>query len=510
VTGTPTDAPYRRYRRHRRRWPYLTAAGLLVVAVIVGWQLWRVPWVSATTPGPDAFVSSQTPVVKLQVRNLQELVDVRVFFAGRDVTEATTLSGDRLSFAPPDDLADGTYVVRFSARASNLFRRSIVQEWHFTVDTVEPTLDVDPLLREGKIRTDPAVFTGASEPGAVVTAAVDEIAESVTVDDDGAYRIEMTLPEGPAEVALTATDKAGNSVARTLSLYVDPSPPTLRVTRLDRTVDTNSLTVRVSAEDGARAPEVIATLDDEPVELEGSPAKGKLKFSGLAEGRHTLVVTATDRGGNSTSDTQVFTVDSTERFGAATLMRGARGKDVRQLQVRLAQFDVYGGGNTGQFGEQTEAAVLAFQEKFGLTADGIVGPRMLMALSGHVVVDLSELKLYLYKDGELAKTYRVAAGAPEFPTPTGTFAVTSKVMNPTWYPPNSEWAKDAEPIPPGIENPLGTRWIGTSAPAVGIHGTPSPGSIGTYASHGCIRMYISDVEELFEKVAVGMPVLIRR
>jgi peptidoglycan hydrolase-like protein with peptidoglycan-binding domain len=509
VTGTPTEVPYRRYGHRRRRWPYLAVAGLCVAAVIVGWQLWLVPWVSATTPGPDAFVSSQSPVVELHVRNLQQLTDVRVFFAGRDVTEATTLEGERLTFAPPDDLADGPYIVRFSARASNLFRRHVVQEWQFTVDTVDPTLEVDALLRDGQIRTDPAVFSGESEPGAVVTAEVAELTSSETVAADGAFRVEMALPEGRAEVVLTATDRAGNSVCRTLSLYVDPSPPTLEVSRLDRTVDKNSLTVRVSAEDGARAPDVLATLDDESVELDGPPAKGRLKLHGLAEGRHTLVVTATDRGGNEVTDTQVFTVDSTERFGAATLMRGARGKDVRQLQRRLEQFGVFKGENTGQFGKQTEAAVLAFQKKFGLTADGIVGPRMLMALSGHVVVDLSELKLYLYRDGELAKTYRVAAGAAEFPTPTGTYAIVSKVTNPTWYPPDSEWAKDAEPIPPGIENPLGTRWIGTSAPAVGIHGTPNPGSIGTYASHGCIRMYISDVEELFEKVAVGMPVLIR-
>lgn len=510
MTVTDTKTPYRRYRSHRRRWPYLAAAGLVVVAVIVGWQLWLVPWVSATTPEPDAFVSSQSPVVTLRVRNLEKLTDVRVFFAGRDVTEATTLDDDRIAFAPPDELADGTYVVRFSARASNLFRRHVVREWRFTVDTADPTLDVDPLLREGKITTDPAVFTGESEPDAVVSAEVGDLVERTTVAADGGFRLEMALPEGPAEVVLTAADRAGNSVSRTLSLYVDPTPPTLEVERLDRTVDASSVTISITAEDGARPPEVTATLDDEPQELKGPPATAKLKLRGLAEGRHTLVVTATDRGGNATSDTQVFTVDSTERFGAATLMRGARGKDVRQLQARLGQFGVYDGENTGQFGPGTEDAVRAFQEQFGLTVDGIVGPRMLMALSGHIVVDLSELTLYLYRDGDLSKTYRVAAGAAQYPTPTGTYAVTSKVINPTWYPPNSEWAKDAEPIPPGITNPLGTRWIGTSAPAVGIHGTPDSGSIGTYASHGCIRMYISDVEELFEKVAVGMPVLIRR
>ena len=83
-------------------------------------------------------------------------------------------------------------------------------------------------------------------------------------------------------------------------------------------------------------------------------------------------------------------------------------------------------------------------------------------------------------------------------------------MNPTWLPPNSDWAKDAKPIPPGATNPLGTRWIGTSAPGVGIHGTPDDASIGSYASHGCIRMHIPDAEDLYARVVIGMPVIIRQ
>ncbi len=78
--------------------------------------------------------------------------------------------------------------------------------------------------------------------------------------------------------------------------------------------------------------------------------------------------------------------------------------------------------------------------------------------------------------------------------------------NPTWIPPNSPWAKGLEPIPPGPGNPLGTRWIGTSAPAVGFHGTPQDWSIGTAASHGCLRMHIPDVEKLYEQVQVGWTV----
>ncbi len=73
-------------------------------------------------------------------------------------------------------------------------------------------------------------------------------------------------------------------------------------------------------------------------------------------------------------------------------------------------------------------------------------------------------------------------------------------------PPNSSWAKGLGPIPPGPGNPLGTRWMGTSAPFVGIHGTPADSTIGTRASHGCIRMHIHDAEALYDQVVVGMPV----
>ena len=90
------------------------------------------------------------------------------------------------------------------------------------------------------------------------------------------------------------------------------------------------------------------------------------------------------------------------------------------------------------------------------------------------------------------------------------FHIVVKWRNPWWYPPQSDWAKDAKPIPPGPGNPLGTRWMGISSPAVGIHGTPDPASIGYSVSHGCIRMLIPEVEWLFNQVDIGTPVYIVR
>ena len=132
-------------------------------------------------------------------------------------------------------------------------------------------------------------------------------------------------------------------------------------------------------------------------------------------------------------------------------------------------------------------------------------------LSHAIVIKRASNELLFYKVGaktKLIRTFKVATGRSEYPTPLGRFEVINKQANPWWYPPASDWAKDSQPIPPGPSNPLGTRWMGISAPYVGIHGTPNAASIGYSASHGCVRMLIPQVEWLFTKVELGTPVFI--
>jgi lipoprotein-anchoring transpeptidase ErfK/SrfK len=125
-----------------------------------------------------------------------------------------------------------------------------------------------------------------------------------------------------------------------------------------------------------------------------------------------------------------------------------------------------------------------------------------------VVIRRGSNRLYLYNGMKPWRTFTVATGQAVYPTPLGKFDVVVKWENPWWYPPDSPWAKGAKPIPPGPGNPLGTRWMGLSAPGVGIHGTPDPASLGYSASHGCIRMFIPYAEWLFDRVEVGTPVYI--
>jgi lipoprotein-anchoring transpeptidase ErfK/SrfK len=128
---------------------------------------------------------------------------------------------------------------------------------------------------------------------------------------------------------------------------------------------------------------------------------------------------------------------------------------------------------------------------------------------GPVIVIRRESKgLYVYDRGKLVRRLGVATGLPEYPTPLGSFEIVDMQYNPWWYPPNSEWARGLQPVPPGPGNPLGTRWMGLNVYGVGIHGTPDAASIGYSASHGCIRMHISEAEWLFGQVRHGTPVVI--
>jgi lipoprotein-anchoring transpeptidase ErfK/SrfK len=127
-----------------------------------------------------------------------------------------------------------------------------------------------------------------------------------------------------------------------------------------------------------------------------------------------------------------------------------------------------------------------------------------------VTIDRGNFRLRLFKRLKLSKTYRVAVGMPAYPTPTGRFSIANKAVNPAWTAPNSPWAGAYanETVPGGSsENPLKARWMGI-ANGVGIHGTGIPGSIGSRASHGCIRMTVPDVVDLYPRVPVGTPVLI--
>jgi lipoprotein-anchoring transpeptidase ErfK/SrfK len=128
-----------------------------------------------------------------------------------------------------------------------------------------------------------------------------------------------------------------------------------------------------------------------------------------------------------------------------------------------------------------------------------------------VTIDRRHFKLRYFRNLKHRKTYGVAVGTKDYPTPTGRYTIVAKAKNPDWNAPDEPWAGAYrnEVIEGGAaDNPLKARWLGIVG-GVGIHGTAAEDSIGGRASHGCIRMRVSDVIDLYPRVPVGSTVLIR-
>ncbi|SFF99315.1 Putative peptidoglycan binding domain-containing protein [Desulfotomaculum arcticum] len=173
------------------------------------------------------------------------------------------------------------------------------------------------------------------------------------------------------------------------------------------------------------------------------------------------------------------------------------GPDIELLQRMLRELDYYHGPINGVYEKATALAVNNFQEARGIIPDGIFTEKTRQALDDayclsmaksdvppppgevSILIDTRQRKLTIMADGEPYKQYAVAVGKHDTPTPIGNFKVLRKAMN---------WGTG-----------FGTRWIGLTAPwgIYGIHGTNKPYSIGSYASHGCIRMNNVNVEEIY-------------
>ena len=127
-----------------------------------------------------------------------------------------------------------------------------------------------------------------------------------------------------------------------------------------------------------------------------------------------------------------------------------------------------------------------------------------------IVINKTTNELTLYEGFKRDRVYPVATAIAPYETPSGTWSIVNKAENPTWTNPAPDtWGADMPlTIPPGPGNPLGTRALYLNAPGIRIHGTYDTASIGTHASHGCVRMNISDVEEMYPLVPIGSKVLV--
>ena len=179
---------------------------------------------------------------------------------------------------------------------------------------------------------------------------------------------------------------------------------------------------------------------------------------------------------------------------------GTPGREIRDnlLEERLTA--VVSGKTTGR----------SIPARVRVTKPEVTTKEVAAAYPTYITVDQSSYTVRVWKDLELAREYTVAVGQPGYPTPYGLYSVASKQVDPVWSVPNSPWAGElAGTVVAGgtAENPLKARWMGI-IDGVGFHGTDQTYSLGTAASHGCIRMAVDDIVEMYDMVPVGTPVYI--
>ena len=151
-------------------------------------------------------------------------------------------------------------------------------------------------------------------------------------------------------------------------------------------------------------------------------------------------------------------------------------------------------------GEQPESASEKREQKIEGKSPA---PLVTAAHKRQIIISIADRQLAVIDHGQVLKTYPIAVGARGTPSPDGDFVIINHAKDPIYRGGDTE-------IPPGKDNPLGTRWMGLSLKGYGIHGTNVQSSVGKAVSHGCFRMRKQDVEELYTLVQVGDTVMVRR
>jgi lipoprotein-anchoring transpeptidase ErfK/SrfK len=491
-----------------RRWLVIGvgAAAAAAIALPAGYltaQYKDRPEVIGFAPGDGQVTNEGTPNIKLDLKNADKVDNLVVAVDGKDVTSKLKSGPDGFSLEGLA-LPDGEHRVTLQGQGSGLFGESLKADWRILVDTTTPPLEVtQPANKRWQKKP---VVRGTSDPGTPIEVRYPGGSASGEAGANGKFAIELPVDPGRHQLRILATDAAGNQRERQRLLRYDGEKPTIAVRGARGWLTTSSPLLMGTIRDTSGTA-VTAKLDGEDVKVTRTSVGFVLPTKNLWEGFHTLEVSAKDGVGNVSRFKKTFGVDSTEKLRPyVPLGLGARGDDVVSLTRRLRMEGFWKGQARRRYDTKVAAAVDAYARSKGQQATGRTNPIMVRETEGKLVVEKSKFKLTVYRDGKKISTYQVAIGQPAYPSPTGTYEVIEMYKNPTWIPPNSPWAKGLEPIPPGPGNPLGTRWIGTSAPAVGFHGTPQDWSIGTAASHGCIRMHIPDVEKLYEEVEVGWTV----
>lgn len=175
----------------------------------------------------------------------------------------------------------------------------------------------------------------------------------------------------------------------------------------------------------------------------------------------------------------------------------------RTIDARLLRSNVQAALVSGTRDRTVTAPVQTVQPK-------VTGDKLAKRYPVVLTINRGGFRLSLFKKLKRVRVYPIAVGQAGLETPAGLYEIQNKAIDPAWHVPTSAWAGSlaGQVIPGGApDNPIKARWLGVYD-GVGVHGTDARGSIGTNASHGCIRMLIEDVEKLYDEVPVGTPIFI--
>jgi hypothetical protein len=469
------------------------------------------PRIGAVTPAAGSFQNQRTLALTAQLEGHASRATITV--DGSSVPTVLDAATGRCS-ATVSDLTDGVHHVDLVVDKP-LGLGAEHHAWSFTVDRKPPVLSLSSPRPHAFVRSTDVTLSGKTKPETHLAVSVDhQPAGEATADASGQFSIPLHGLGKRATIDVRALDRAGNKAFARRSVVCDLTAPTIEAAQpAEHAVlkDDPQVTLQAMVREtgsGLDRVELIVNGKPQPVKLPPTGGPVRVTLHDLPEGACQAVLEATDRAGWVTRHEWNLLVDTTETFGLRPMREGAVGHDVEVLQRKLvARKLLPADAVTKTYDERTVAAIKQLESKKHLTPDGVCGSDCVVLLSPRIYIDLSHFRLQLIDQGRIVKTYGIACGMPGHDTPTGHFHVVNLVKDPTWYPPKfAAWAKDAKIVPPGPNNPLGTRWIGLDSAAVGIHGTPMAWSIGSRASHGCIRMRISDVEDLFNRVNAGVPV----
>lgn len=435
---------------------YVYIAGIILF-VLMPFSLWLAAFLSPayaskSTPSNDMPVNSPKPKISYKWLKVP-FVNTRQaqLYVNNKQVEGFKITKRGIEFKP-DGLPDGTHQAYVVIKYGFPYYKEVRHNWVFEVDTTPPNLDLDfggANNIKSKIVSAKSIVAmkGRTETGSRVF--IEKLTENpaeIDVGTNGDFFYDIPLLKQNTDIKLKAIDRAGNENHKNYTVIYDLTPPKLG---------------SITPTDNERVNDYPAKLTVSSSDDESWVDKVEFQLGGETDTASYVELSKTEQGG---------------------------------FESTLGLPD---GSYTGIFSIYDAA-----------------GNKNSQTVSFHVnttkiVVNRAGRNLHLYKQGKIVKTYRVAVGLPRYPTPRGNFKIINKRVNPTWINPKSDWAKQMPGrIPPGPDNPLGTRAMDLNVGGIRIHGTRNYGSIGRAASHGCIRMTIGESEELFRIIKIGTPITI--